>query len=103
MSPGLTRRTAFPASATTPGAFVTRDEGVLDLVRADGIGDVIMEVAAADADGPAADEDVVVPGDARRRRLADFDRPDPGEERGSHGCPIIRQVGGIRRTSSAAF
>jgi hypothetical protein len=54
-----------------------------------------MEVAAADADGLASDEDVVVPGDARRRDFADLDRPDAGQVGGFHGRPIIMQDGPI--------
>ena len=48
-----------------------------------------MEIAAADAHGPAADEDVVVADDPRRRDLADLDRPDAGEESGFHRSLII--------------
>jgi hypothetical protein len=63
-------------------------------------GEEVMEIAAANADGLASDEDVVVPDDARCRNLADLDRPDAGQEGGSHGCPIIMQDGPIPKDST---
>jgi hypothetical protein len=60
-----------------------------------------VEIAAADADGLASDEDVVVPDDARRRDLADLDRPDAGQEGGFHGGPIIMQEAPVPEDSGA--
>jgi hypothetical protein len=72
-------------------ALVPGDEGVGHPVFADGTGEEVVEIAAANADGSASDEDVVVPDDTRRRDLADLDRPDAGQEGGFHGHPIIMQ------------
>jgi hypothetical protein len=78
------------------GAFMAGDEGVADDVAADVVGKVVMEVAAADADRSAPDEHVVLSDEARRRGLADLDRPDAGQEGRFHGSLIIEQKGGIR-------
>ncbi len=55
-----------------------------------------MKIAAADADGPGADKDVVILDDARRRDVADLERSDCGQEGGFHGFLIIEQMGRIR-------
>jgi hypothetical protein len=82
-------------------AFVPGDERIRHRVAADAAGQVIVEIAAANADGLAPDEDVVLADRLRGRGFADLDRPDAGEEGGSHGPLIIRQVVRIQKPQIA--